>query len=44
MHNFVKGSTDLLIIGFSRLRLFLISTYNIRFNESNVRLVDLSKK
>jgi len=29
------------VIGFSRLRPYLISTYNFRFNEHNFRLVDL---
>ena len=31
----------MLVIGFSRLRPFLISTYNFRFIESNFGLVDL---
>ena len=36
-----KGHTDLVVIGFSKTRPLLKSTYNFRFNESNFRLVDL---
>ena len=36
-----KGCTDSVVLGFSRLRPFLKSWYNFRFNEPNPWLVDL---